>query len=449
MLSSLIFFIITILITVSFHEWGHYLACRLFGVRVERFSIGFGKILLKKIDKKGTEWAISAVPLGGYVKPLAEPIETDIHKNEALSQKTPFQRFIIFFAGPFFSLLLAVIIYTGINIYGQEEPIPLLETPVAGSIAHAAGIQKGDLILEINGVPVKGWNQFNARLVGPMTLGGQVNLKLLQANGESKSITLNFPTQTGNLEKVDFNKLSGIRLKSPITTIGEIIPGGPAEQAGLKAGDVILSIQGLLPNEGLNPSSLVDMIAKHPEETLVFNIERDHKLLDIPVNTIRVAVPNQKGGKDFLGRINARIQAKYATEVIKMSPVEAIFAAFSQTYMTFSQSVTSIIKMVRGEISVKNLSGPISIANYAGKTASYGVITFLKFIALITISLGVFNLIPIPGLDGGQMLTSVVEMIIRRPLSAQVQMALTVTGYTILLALMIFTFTLDIQRLSS
>lgn len=437
MLYNLLFFIITILIVVSFHEWGHYLACRLFGVRVERFSVGFGKVLFKHIDKRGTEWVLSALPLGGYVKPLNEP--QDGVSGKALSQSKAWERFLIFFAGPFFSLLLAVIIYFGINLYGQKEPIPYLAEPAPQSVAAQAGLHEGDLILEVDGREIQGWGQFSQLIAGPMSLGGTVELKVLHASGHSERVVLHFPTQSGALEKLDFQKLSGLSLRRPATEIQEVIPNAAGARAGLLAGDKLIAIEKLLPADRFNPNEFVRIVAEHPDKAMVLLIERQQDRLSIPVLPERTAE-----GK---GRLGIHIQSTFPMREVHLGVLSSFEHAVTQAMSTIVQSVQSLSRIVTGQLSVQNLSGPVSIATYAGKTASYGLISFLNFVALITISIGVFNLIPIPALDGGQMLLAAVEMLIRKPLSVRLISALTLFGYAILLLLMVFTLTLDLQRI--
>ena len=217
MLSSIIYFIITISIVVAFHEWGHYLAARLCGVYVERFSIGFGKVLFSRRDRHGTEWVISALPLGGYVKPLAEPEVGAMARpgKGAMSEKSPWQRMLIFAAGPAFSLLLGILIYSVMYMAGSNVPQAILGTPENGTPAQVAGVKKGDQVVGLNGTDIHSWTQLQQQLLEPMILGQSVTLQLRAQNNTDRDVTIALLPAPKDLEGVNLSRLNGLDIDAP------------------------------------------------------------------------------------------------------------------------------------------------------------------------------------------------------------------------------------------
>lgn len=439
---SVLTFLITISIVVVFHEWGHYLAARYYGVRVERFSLGFGKILLKRQDRRGTEWVISMLPLGGYVMPLAEPAPADPHYRvgESISEKTSWQRMVIYAAGPAFSFLLGIIIYTGFNWIGTQEPVANLATPPHGTAAARAGVMAGDRLLEVNARPVASWSQAVDELMAPMSLGRSAQLSLQNQSNQSRVVTIDFEPYQGSFEKVNLLERAGLRLQSPQPFLSRIIAQGPAEQAGLKVNDLITSVN---QKKIRNAAELLAIIKTSPERTLDFQVLRENVPLHILVTPMRVTTPE---GEE-VGRIQAEIGAEYEQTLVRYGPIEGVIQASKKTWDTAWFSLRMMGKMLTGEVSFKNISGPVTIADYSGKVASYGIDRFILFIALISISIGVLNLLPVPGLDGGQMLINFIEMLRGRPLPEEVMGIVSRTGYGLLFLLMLIAFGNDISRL--
>lgn len=441
MFLNLLFFIITISIVVVFHELGHYLAARYYNVRVERFSLGFGKVLFRKTDKHGTEWAVSALPLGGYVKPLAEPPAgaTAREAAQAISQKTAWQRFVIFGAGPFFSFLLAIIIYSGMKISGTTEPMPYLAQPEPNTAAYVAGIQGGDRLLAVDGVKVQGWAEARLALLEPLTTGSTTTLELQTENGVTRNAAIQFPKVTGTLEGVDLMGQAGLALMAPKPRVANVLEGGAGKQAGLRDGDLVLRVGN---HEEITIIGLIELIQNSPEETLSLLISRDNTELSLTITPRAEANENDK----VVGKIGVAFSGQYPTLTVRYGIFESIYLATVQTFDTAWFSLKMLGKMVMGQLSWKNISGPIAIADYAGQSAQVGLDKFIEFIALITVSIGVLNLLPIPGLDGGQMVFCLIEMVRKKALSEQIQEKSLMIGYSLLLFLMIFAFVNDIAR---
>lgn len=443
MLSSILFFIITISIVVVFHELGHYLAARACGVHVERFSLGFGKVLLSRRDRRGTEWVVSALPLGGYVKPLAEP-EAGVMPQQgrgAMSEKNPWQRMLIFAAGPAFSLLLGILIYSGMNMVGSSVPQAILGAPAAGTPAQLAGVKKGDRVLALNGSDVRSWTQLQQGLLEPMILGQPVRLTLQGDERAPRDVTLALQAAPKDLENVNLSAQNGLVIDAPPPRAAQIIAGGAGEAGGLKQGDVILRAGTLTSPDA--PAFIAE-IEKNPGKTVPLLVLRDGQRLTLQVTP--KPTPNPDGVVQ--GKIGVALDARYPMVFVRYGVLESVSLATTRTFDTAWFSVKMLAKMVTGQVSWKNISGPVTIADYAGKSASLGVERFIEFVALITISIGVLNLVPIPGLDGGQMLFALFEIIRGRPLPAFVQEKGLAVGYMLLLALMVVAFLNDVMRIT-
>lgn len=439
---SLFTFLITISVVVVFHEWGHYIAARYYGVRVERFSLGFGKVLLKRTDKRGTEWAISMWPLGGYVMPLAEPAPADpnYQVGQSITEKSAWQRIVIYAAGPAFSFLLGILIYTGFNWLGTQEPVAKLAAPQVASVAAVAGVQAGDRLTAVNGRAVESWTQAVEELMEPMTLGQSVELGLENQSGNARVVQLSFERHEGSFEQVNLLQNAGLILQAPKPFFSQILADGPAERAGLQANDIVSSVNGQAIQ---NATELLNLIRQHPEQALSMVVLRE----GAPISVVVTPMLFTTDTGEQVGRIQAQIGAQYEEVLVSFGPIQGIVKAVNKTWDTAWFSLRMMGKMLTGEVSIKNISGPVTIADYSGKVASYGIDRFIQFIALISISIGVLNLLPIPGLDGGQMVINFIEMVRQRPLSDEVMGVVSRTGYGLLLLLMVFAFSNDISRL--
>lgn len=441
MLLSLLSFLVTMGIVIVFHEYGHYLAARYYDVHVERFSLGFGKVIWKKVDRRGTEWALSALPLGGYVKPLAEPRlgHPDYKVGESVAEKSSWEKIVIYAAGPAFSFLLGIIIYAMTFMVGQEEPQAILAKPALHSLADKAGLIEGDRILAIDGEPKASWFEVADALVEPSTLGHVVRLTVEHPSGNVQDVELDFPAFSGELEGADLLKEAGLVLKSPEAFVARVIADGPAEKAGLKAGDKVLAIN----HTPMVLPELIEKIKSSANQALNLTIWREGAQIQLSVTPD--AVTDEQGRT--IGRIQTQFQAQFPTQWVRYAGVDAIGKAIEKTWNTAWLSLKMMGRMITGEVSFKNLSGPLTIADYSGRVVQYGWMNFLQFVALISVSIGVLNLLPVPGLDGGQMVLNFIELVRGKPIPEKIMETVMKTGYGLLFILMVFAFNNDLMRL--
>lgn len=470
MLTTILSFLVTISIVVVFHEWGHYLACRLFGIHVERFSLGFGNVLYKKTDHRGCEWAISALPLGGYVRPLS--LESEQYKvlaqrpqglpGKPIEAVSPWHRFVVFAAGPLFSFLLAILIYTGLNLKGEQEVVAILAEPPSSSVASDAGLRRHDLITEVNGTAVYSWSQLNEALLDPIHFGREAQLGVVRgldsqslpehirdleqqlASYPKEHLRIRFNSVDGTLENRDLMRESGLFIDTSRVKVLDVISDSAAARAGVREGDVIkgfcasstnVSADFTLPN-------LMQAFRDHPEQRLCLRVERQQGDFDLEI--IPDAV-NQEETR--IGRAGIRLAADLPTMTVRYGPLQSFSRAVDKTYNLATMSLNVVGRIITGDVSWRNLSGPITIADYSGKVAEAGIWPFISFIALISLSIGVLNLLPIPALDGGQMVICLIEGIRSKPLPESVIRQVHAAGYLLLLMLMVLAFTSDIFRL--
>lgn len=477
MLTTIFSFLVTISIVVVFHEWGHYLACRMFGIHVERFSLGFGNVIYKKTDRRGCEWALSSLPLGGYVKPLSiesEQYSQLMDRPEGLPAKpieavTPWHRFVVFAAGPLFSFILAILIYTGLNLKGEQEVIAILAEPAASSVAADAGLRRHDLIVEVNGTAVYSWSQLNEALLDPIHFGREVKLGVIRnldsrslpehirdleerlASYPKENLVIRFSAVNGSLENRDLMRESGLFIDTSRVKVAEIISDSAASRAGLREGDVIKGFCAPLAKNtdesitqlgSFGLPSLMQAFREHPEQRLCLIVERQQAVFDLTITPDAITEDGQS-----IGRAGVRLSADLPTMIVRYGPIQSVTRAVSKTYNLAAMSLNVVGRIVKGEVSWRNLSGPITIADYSGKVAQAGIWPFISFIALISLSIGILNLLPIPALDGGQMVICAIEGLWGRPIPESVIRRVHMTGYLILLMLMVLAFTSDIFRL--
>ena len=435
-------------VLVTFHEFGHFWVARRCGVKVLRFSVGFGTPLVRWHDRQGTEFVIAAIPLGGYVKMLDER-EGDVPPalvGQSFNRKPVGQRIAIVAAGPVANFLLAIFFFWVLAMLGSQQIRPVIGTVENGSPAAAAGLTAGQEIVSVDGKPTNGWSAVNLQLVRRLGESGTLNIGV-RDEGSS--------TDQQRQVKLD-QWLKGADEPDPIRSLGlqpwrpaiepvlaEIDPKGPAGAAGLKTGDRLLGIGGQSVNEW---QQVVDSVRARPGAQVVVRVERDGAPLDVPV-TLGV-----KGeGEAAAGYLGAGVKggqwpASMLREV-SYGPLEAVGEGLSRTWNMSVLTLGSLKKMLFGELSVKNLSGPITIAKVAGASAQSGVGDFLNFLAYLSISLGVLNLLPIPVLDGGHLLFYLVEWARGRPLSDRVQGWGVQIGIRLVLGVMLLALINDLGRL--
>lgn len=458
MLQSLIINILALVVTlgilVTFHEFGHFWVARRCGVKVLRFSIGFGKPLYSWYGKDGTEYAIAPIPLGGYVRMLgqddlntsAERDVSDAERQQNFNYKPLWQRFAIVSAGPLANFLLAILVFWLINVvYGQRGMAPVLADVEPESPAWEAGLRSGDEIVAVDGQLVSIWQQVAMQLLNRMGESGEVVLDVLP-DGESAVSSYRIPLQSwmsATTEPDPFGALGLVRFHIPPIIEG-VTDGGPAQQGGLQPGDRVVSAAGEPVGSWME---WVRIIRAHPELPLDVTVQRAGTTQALTLLPDRST--DEQGNE--IGVIGAWVEpAEVPAEQrreISFNPLTAVGPALQETWDKSVFVLESIRKMVVGLISYRNVNGPITIAQVAGETAGYGLEVYLGFLAILSISLGVLNLLPIPMLDGGHLLYYSIEAIIRRPVPERIQAMGLQFGLVVITGIMVLAIYNDLNRL--
>jgi regulator of sigma E protease len=410
MLSTLLAFVVTLGILIVIHEYGHYWVARRCGVKVLRFSIGFGRPLWRRVaGADRTEWVIATIPLGGYVRMLDERDHDDtpidpLDLPRAFNRQPVWKRIAIVLAGPVANLLLAIAVYWGLNVVGVMEPKALVGDPVADTPAQRAGFQAGDLVVAIDGQPVRSWNELSWLVLQRAVDHARFDVMIERPEGVPRTLSLDLREfATGDLDANPLPRV-GLHPSSGQPRIGKLTEGSPAETAGLRSGDRVLQID---QQPMRSARDLIDVVRAAPGRQLEFVVERDGAPLKISV--VPAAARDDKGSE--IGRIGAAIDERPPLVKVSYGPIESLTLAAGKTWETAAFSLRMLWKMIIGEASLKNLSGPVTIADYAGQTVRIGPAAFFSFLALVSISLGVLNLLPIPMLDGGHLLYYLIEII--------------------------------------
>jgi len=445
MLLTLSAFILALGLLVTFHELGHYWVARRAGVPIVRFSVGFGPVLLRRRDRHGTEWALSAIPLGGYVKMLdVAPPDADEATRRAVFNAQPLvRRAAVVAAGPAANLVLAALIYAFLGLWGTQEPAAVLAAPQAGTPAALSGVRDGDTLTAVAGEPVASWTQARWRLAEPLSLGGDVPLTLRSPDGAVRTDTLRLVPQAVTPDGPDPLLAAGLALRAPVPVAGELVPGGAAEQAGLRPGDRILAAGDL---EHPSVEAFVRTVQAHAGRPLPLVVLRQGARVSLSVT------PRPEAGEDGreVGRIGALIQAELPQVLVRLGPLDSLWQGVRRTADMSLFTLRMMGRMVVGDVSWKNVTGPVTIAEYAGRSARIGLESYLGFLALISISIGVLNLLPIPMLDGGHLLFYLIEALRGgRPLSERARDLGHRLGLGIVLGLMVLALFNDFSRLFS
>ncbi|MDH0739144.1 RIP metalloprotease RseP [Achromobacter spanius] len=405
MLFTLLAFAVALGSLITFHELGHYWVARLCGVKVLRFSLGFGKVILRRTDKHGTEWAVSALPLGGYVKMQDEAPAgaTPAEAASAFNNKPVGQRIAIVAAGPLFNLILAVFLYAGLNMAGTDEPQAIIAQPTAESPAAQAGLLAGDRILAIDGQEVASWSDARWRLMDVLSTGGRALVEVSTPSGSVQQRELNLPPNAMDPSAGDPLAAAGIRLAQPKPGVRAVNDGGEGQAAGLRTGDTIVAINGQpTPETG----SVIKQIQQSAGQTLTLTLLRDGANISLNVTPRPELVNGQE-----IGRLGVQLGGDVPMVTVRYGLFESVWLGAVRTWDTAWFSLRMMGRMVTGDVSWRNVSGPVTIADYAGQTARIGIVAYIAYIALISISLGVLNLLPIPMLDGGHLLYYLVEIV--------------------------------------
>lgn len=449
LVQTLIAFLIALTLLIFVHELGHYLVARWCGVKILRFSIGFGKQLYtRRIGDDLTEWSISAIPLGGYVKMLDErespdqPIDpAELHR--AFNRQSLGKRALIVAAGPVANFLLAIGLYWLINVIGVEEPMAVLDRPVAGSAAAAAGFEAGDRVVAIDGTAVRSWNEVRLRMLEGVIERRPIVFEVRRAGGSASASLDPRGLPEGEVEK-DFLRTLGLELATGRVVIASVLPDGAARRAGLEAGDELVTVAG---RPLRRSSEVIDLIRAHPDRALSIELLRAGTMLTLSVTPeSRPSELPQEAGRP-VGRIGAGLNNRVTTELVRYGPIESLGRGLDQTWEMSIFSLRMLGKMIVGDLSWKNLSGPVAIADFAGQSARIGWFAYVSFLALISISLGVLNLLPVPVLDGGHLVYYGLEALRGKPLSEGFMQLTQKVGLALIGALMVIALFNDVTRL--
>ena len=444
--TKLLAFIVVLGVLVVFHELGHYWVARWCGVKVLRFSVGFGRVLWsRRVGSDGTEWAISAVPLGGYVKMLdeREGAVADADLPRAFNRQGVFTRIAIVAAGPIANLLLAVLLFAGTYVYGIPGQRALLSDPPANTPAAAAGVRDGDLVVAVDGTPVGSWQDLRWRLLRASD-ASDATIEVERPDGSRQRRSLPLASLAGADWEGNFMSTLGLRADLGAPVIDEVVPDKPAARAGLRAGDRIVAI------DGAPVRSPAEVAAKTNAKLggeVAFRIMRDGAERDV---TLTTEVAEQAGRKVGIAGVRLKVDPALAERLavtVRYGVIDALGQGTSKTWELAVFTLRMLGRIATGEASLKNISGPITMADFAGQSAQAGALVFIGYLALISISLGVLNLLPVPLLDGGHLLYYFAEIIKGSPVSDRAFEVGQRIGMVMLAVLMALALFNDLSRL--
>ncbi len=446
--------LLTLAILVAVHEYGHFWVARRCGVKVHRFSIGFGTPLFSWRDRQGTEFAFAGIPLGGYVKMLDEregPVAAH-EQHQAFNRKTPMQRIAITAAGPLANFLFAILVYGALFFSGFNVLVPKLAAPEAGSLAAEAGLYEGAEIVAVDGREVLSWRDVVMALVNRLGENGEITLTVRShTHGDLSTHHLTVSDWLKGEEQGAILSSLGLQPWRPQVpaVIGELVPGGAAEQGGLLPGDQVLAVN----EEPVRDwYAFAGTISDSPEKPLLLDIRRvDEQGAEQRVQQwVRPRLETLEDGSQ-VGRLGIYPKPfKYPEEMIRevnYGPISAMFEGLRQTWVDCQTNLMAIGKLLSGRISLENLSGPITIAQVANESISSGWEDFIRFLAFFSVSLGILNLLPIPVLDGGHIVYHALEALRGKPISEKWQLLGLKIGVSLIILLMTVAFYNDIMRL--
>ncbi len=447
-LISLLSFIVAIGVLVAIHEFGHFWVARKLGVKVIRFSIGFGKPVWRWQKEPGTtEYVIGMVPLGGYVKMLDEREEsvTEAELPLAFNRQPVGSRIAIVAAGPLFNFLFAILAYWLVFVLGVEGVKPVVDGVKPDSPAAIAGLRHGDQIVSVDDDITPTWGSVMQALLYKAVKGQSASLRVRDSQGLERHLALSLPKIGEKSGEPDLLEEVGIEPLRPTIdpVIDQVLKNSPAEQAGLKPGDRVLMVDG---KPIASWSELVDYIQARPGITLTLTVERKGRQHELHVTPEAASTGGSETGRIGAGVVPATLPPAFRAE-LQYAPLRAVIEAVAKTWEMSAMTVRMLGKMIIGQASLENISGPITIAQYAGYTAAIGFVQFIGFLAIISISLGVINLLPVPLLDGGHLLYYFIEIVKGSPVSEQAQILGQRLGIAMLASLMALAFYNDIMRL--
>jgi regulator of sigma E protease len=443
---KIVAFVVTLGVLVVFHELGHYVVARVAGVKVLRFSVGFGRIVWsRRMGADCTEWALSVVPLGGYVK-MVDEREGEVKPADvprAFNRQSVWRRIAIVAAGPIANLLLAVALFAATYITGIPGQRALLAAPPAGSPAAVAGISDGDLITTIDGEYVRSWQDARWRLL-KSSGSGEVAIAVERPDGATALRVLSLASLASSDWEGNFLGKLGLKTDLGVPVVREIVAGKPAAVAGIRAGDAIVAIGG----EAMrSPSDVAAITNAHPGDALQFTVRRDGADLHIRV----IPEASEQNGKR-VGLAGMRLavdpaQAERMAITVRYGVIDAFVEGARKTWELSVFTLKMLGRIIVGDASLKNISGPLTMADYAGQSAQAGLLTFIGYLALISISLGVLNLLPVPLLDGGHLMYYLAEILKGSPVSDRVLEVGQRIGMAVLAMLMALALFNDLSRL--
>ncbi|WP_244813640.1 RIP metalloprotease RseP [Caballeronia sp. Lep1P3] len=454
-LTEIVAFVVAIGVLVVVHEFGHYSVARMCGVKVLRFSVGFGKPLVRWVSRKtGVEWTISALPLGGYVKMLDEREAEDGIAPEdlprAFNRQPVIKRIAIVVAGPAANFLLAIALFSAVFAGGVTEPQAIVSAPAPGTAAARAGFEGGEKIVSMRDSqggethPIRSWSDLRWKL-----LDASFDHRRIVLTAKTHEGTFDFPVSVAGITDPDadqdFMDKLGFAPGGGTLTVAGVEPGSAAQKSGLAAGDKLRAIDGRAVD---NATSFIDYVKAHGGKPVTLLIERGagNGIKSESVQIVPDVKRDASTGKD-IGRIGAALANQLPTVDVRYGPIESLRLGVNRTWDISVYSLRMFGRMIVGEASLKNLSGPVTIADYAGKSARLGVTAFVSFLALVSISLGVLNLLPIPVLDGGHLLYYLVEAVTGKAVSDRWQLVLQRAGLVCIVALSMIALFNDLTRL--
>jgi len=443
LISTVLAFLLALGPLIIFHELGHYWVARLCGVKVLRFSIGMGRIVWsRRFGPDQTEWAVSMLPIGGYVKmldardPGTAPVDEKDYAREFTRQNV-WKRIAIVAAGPLANFLLAIVVIAGLTMAGKEEPGTRLRAMPETSAVYQAGVRAGDAVTAVNGRAVQSWGELRWELIEAALDKGAVELQLRAVDGSSYRAVIPAAKMADVNVDGDVMGVLGLRIWRPRATVDKVLPDGAAERAGLRHGDVVTALDGKPVTDAVD---FIETVRAAAGRTLQVGVERGGQALVLPLTPERDPATGN-------GLVKLLVAQGADMVLVKAGPLQALAKGAQHTWQTSTMTIKMIGKMIVGEVSLKNVSGPITIADVAGQTARSGAQPFLEFIAFISITLGVMNLLPIPVLDGGHLLYYSLEVLTGRPVSARIGEIAQRAGVGLLFMLMALAVFNDLVRL--